>query len=822
MDLTIRYLLHGQPDKYNSEDKLYIISRSDSLWSKLAHNVLGTNESWRLIDKSLSESISEEKFEQIGITRLTPSAVIELLKQKLDYIDEIFAQISLSDDERRDILNEIGKNIDNNELWRLLPLHKSSENKLVGIKKNTYLENRDYKLNPQFPVKVILINQNSKIIHYPKEGWISQWSASAEMKILLKQSEDHNYAGSILRVLQSFPNVKREYRDELKNTQWLRLLNGYAIAPKSILRYPDYLRDHESYLIQFREGYRLVSDLSQLNYQPILNLFNESTEEETLLETLDQDSSIVKLEIIVKIISRNQGHNSSSLYDNKISRLRSTTWLLTIDNVFISPSQVIHSPELETEIQNIIDNTSNKDWITPLQLHNEIRDNQIVLKWLNNRLFIKNDEALEVIGGILSKFPEYYLGEFSRNEFSLKDALAVFNGIDDKILPAWNLIEQTSRIHGKEKCSRYILNSLLAQAIQESKLIDLLGWLSNGYEATNTQAITIYNQYLALAVNRENFGNSILPHILLLNRLGQWKSPRELCVNTPNIAEQYILDEKQEEIIQGYLDEVSRIDAQKAIDDQKGRQAQENTITLQDYFQDWHSHVYSEAIGAFICLIIGGNQESRKFTRTLLRNRDIDLLTERLLGSFVPRSFPISESRGETQEVKSLIGDISFHADKRTGKTNNIFVNNLDRHTNRFVLAHLNPSEYNREELSNLLKESARLLIQSVYQVSNVNESIDKVWGSLIKSEQLDVAVARNVILESADSIIKFLSVHNRHEGIKRIILDLNESISKREEYRTYNRDYQNIDLEIYSLKQQLGKILEDNSRENTASSIVL
>ena len=164
------------------------------------------------------------------------------------------------------------------------------------------------------------------------------------------------------------------------------------------------------------------------------------------------------------------------------------------------------------------------------------------------------------------------------------------------------------------------------------------------------------------------------------------------------------------------------------------------------------------------------------------------------MNSFFSRFSKLSEVlRGETQEVKSLIGDISFHADKRTGKTNNIFVNNLDRYTNRFVLAHLNPSEYNREELSNLLKESARLLIQSVYQVSNVNESIDKVWGSLIKSEQLDVAVARNVILESADSIIKFLSVHNRHEGIKRIILDLNESISKREEYRTYNRDYQNI-----------------------------
>ena len=57
------------------------------------------------------------------------------------------------------------------------------------------------------------------------------------MKILLKQSEDDNYAGSILRVLQASPNVKREYHDELKNTQWLRLSNGDEIAPTSILTY---------------------------------------------------------------------------------------------------------------------------------------------------------------------------------------------------------------------------------------------------------------------------------------------------------------------------------------------------------------------------------------------------------------------------------------------------------------------------------------------------------------------------------------------------------------------------------------------------------
>jgi hypothetical protein len=272
MDLAIRYLLHGQPDKYNSEEKLFIISRSDSLWSKLAHKVLEiTNESWRLIDSSLSESISEEKFEQIGITRLIPSEVIELLLKKLDYIEEIFAQISSSDNEkqeiynkRQDILNEIAKNIDNKELWRLLPLHKSSENEFVNIKENTYLQNPDPKLKKLEHkllkvLKVTLINENINILHYPKEGWISQWSASAAMRILLEQPEPHNYTELILDVLQLFPDVKNEYRDKLKNTRWLRLSGGDAIAPVNILTYPEYLTDFSKKL-----GSELGEQLCQL------------------------------------------------------------------------------------------------------------------------------------------------------------------------------------------------------------------------------------------------------------------------------------------------------------------------------------------------------------------------------------------------------------------------------------------------------------------------------------------------------------------------------------------------------------------------------
>ena len=82
MDLAIRYLLHGQADKYNSEEKLYIISSSNSLWKKLAEKLLSIKkDSWRLIDSTLATSIPESQFKQLGISPLTKDAVIDLLHE---------------------------------------------------------------------------------------------------------------------------------------------------------------------------------------------------------------------------------------------------------------------------------------------------------------------------------------------------------------------------------------------------------------------------------------------------------------------------------------------------------------------------------------------------------------------------------------------------------------------------------------------------------------------------------------------------------------------------------------------------------------------
>ncbi|MBD2613869.1 hypothetical protein H6G94_21760 [Nostoc punctiforme FACHB-252] len=823
MDLAIRYLLHGQADKYNNEEKLYIISSSDSLWKKLAEKLLSIkNELWRLIDSTLATSIPESQFQQLGITPLTKDAVIDLLHELHKQPENSIAQlinIQLDDHERKEILNEVGKNYNNKDLWKALPLHKTVEGNLVPITDNTYVENEQPLLSlKHLPLQITLITKDVNILHLSDEEWIPQWNASAAMSILLAQPNLHNYTQLILQLLQSSPEVRQKYNDRLRELPWLRLSSGQPISPQHIVKYPNYLKDYEKSLVELHEGYYLPSDLATVkgNYTYIDKLYQQFTDENILLDILAKQPSLYQ--VIVTIIDHKLKNQQNPNFDTStVQILQSTEWLITNNNIPAKPSQVLFLDELEPNIQNILNDVENTDWVTASQLNNEIIANQDVLKWLSHQLFIHGKDALKVVSEIISQFPQYYLGEFTKDEFTLETALEIFSGIPSHILPVWDLVNQIVKLRGKEFFQKHILPDIL-QPIPATQLINLLGWLSDNFLSTDTKSIELYNQYLTLAVNYQNFATDILPNILLLNNLGKWNSTQNLCVNIPNIAASHILDNTQEKIIKNYLVQVSQATQQQ--DDKQ----EDNIIdlNLEEYFQNWYYHVYSEAIGAFISLIAGNNEQLRRLAQAFLRNKNLDLVHHRLLGTIASRSFTIVESKGDTEQVPSLINGYSFIARKKEGKSESVFVNQLDPYTNKLVLSSIDISQYNKEELSNLLKESARDLIQNVYQVTEVNESLDSVWKSLTKSEQIDVPVARNVILRNVPFILKFLNVHRQDQQIQEILLELDKAISQLEEYRIYNQDFTSIDTNIYNLNQQLGDLLENNSSNQSISNIIL
>jgi hypothetical protein len=823
MDLAIRYLLHGQADKYNNQEKLYIISSSDSLWKKLAEQLLSIkNESWRLIDSTLAKSIPESQFQHLGISPLTKDAVIDLLHELHNQPENSISQlvnIQLDDHERKEILNEVGKNYENKDLWKALPLHKTVEGKLVPITANTYVNNEDFSLELQnFPLQVTLITKDLNILHLSDEEWIPQWNPCAAMSILLAQTNLHNYMQLILHLLQFSPDVRHEYNNTLRQLPWLRLLSGQPISPEYIVKYPSYLKDYEKSLVALHPDYYLPSDLAKVkgNYTYIDKLCQQFTDENILLDILAKQPSLYQ--VIVTIIDHKLNNKQNPNFDTStVQILQTTEWLITSNNIPVKPSQILSLNELEPEIQNILNDVENTDWVTASQLAHEILANQDVFKWLSQQLFIHSKDALKIVSEIIAQFPQYYLAEFTQDEFSLETALEIFRGVPSHILPVWDLVNQIVKLHGKEFFKKHILPDIL-QPIPEPRLINLLGWLSDNFTSTDTKAIELYNQYLILAVNSQNFATDILPNILLLNNLGKWKSTQNLCVNIPNIAASHILDNTQEKIIKNYLVPVSQANQEQ------DENQEENTIELhlEEYFQNWHYHVYSEAIGAFISLIAGNNDKLRKLAQAFLRNKNLDLVHRRLLGTIASRSFTIVESQGDTERVPSLIHGYSFIARKKEGKSENIFVNQLQPYTNKLVLSSIDISQYNREELSNLLKESARDLIQNVYQVTNLDESLDNVWTSLTKAEQIDVPIARNVILENVPNLLQFLQVHRQDEQIQQILSDLNKAIHQREEYRHYNQDLTQIETNIYNFKQQLGDLLENNSSNKDISHIIL
>ena len=542
-----------------------------------------------------------------------------------------------------------------------------------------------------------------------------------------------------------------------------------------------------------------------------------------------------------------------AILDNLINRqrtgfpqnlLKNKKWLITEDNREVAPSQVLYVPGIENEVKNLLSQLeeTDKGWITVSQLHPDIRPNEKVMGWLQDNLFIKGQAALEIIGKKASKLPSYSLGEFETNSFPLTEALAIF---PDEILPCWKLVKGLQLLDKRSIPSNYeilpcwglvkglrslkdrinFINSYLLKPMEEQQLIDLLNWISCHHTSPDTNTVKLYNHYLSLAIERTEFKSKVLPKICLLNRCRKWQDPRQLCVSISNINEQHILDEDQERILQDYLQAVSIADQQSSIIPTQSGNNRSNYQILEEYFADWKMYVYTEAIGVFLCLIAGEDEFVTQLAQTFLRNKDLNLLRKSLLDQVSPRSFSISISNLIQQQVPSLIRGINFEAQINSNSKidSNILVNELNINTTQLTLLPITDlSRYSKSDLSKKLKNSVKVLLKRVYKVENIDDRLEKIWGNLTKTDQLDFEVTKQVIFKSAPYIIRFLGVHNQNEQIKRILDEWNKAIHDLEEYRTYYGDYTVIDQNINNLGQNLDLFLflEDDDSANTSSLV--
>ena len=148
--------------------------------------------------------------------------------------------------------------------------------------------------------------------------------------------------------------------------------------------------------------------------------------------------------------------------------------------------------------------------------------------------------------------------------------------------------------------------------------------------------------------------------------------------------------------------------------------------------------------------------------------------------------------------------------------TNNpphLFVSRLAIDTTVLELLPIQPQNFQSSELINILKESTKKLLQEVYERNT--SSINQIWQDLIESDQLDIQVAKNFLLEGAPYVMRMLGVHEFIPSVHKILSIWDELCSEKAEMKQQNRPTQNIEKRINKLVSQLSELLEEESLES-------
>ena len=496
-------------------------------------------------------------------------------------------------------------------------------------------------------------------------------------------------------------------------------------------------------------------------------------------------------------------------------------WLPTAEGQVVAPEDVIHIPGMEQFIAELVPGLG-AGLVDTMALLPELRAHRAFAR-LTEIAFPNLDDALAMLGESMAERDDYHIGPLGAPRLAFEDFLDVFKDAPPNLLPARNVLVAADQCQYVGRVATVgALVPILAKPLAPSKTVDVLNHLASQHAAASPQrkdiVLKAHAAYLTAGVVDESFRALVLPRIKLLNRAKRWKSPEKLCVGIIGIADEDLLSEQQENILHAVLPESSVFQ-----DARSGGSSKAHTTTTQraddlpplwdlgvervrGYFKEWEDAVDAEVIGGFLALL-GDHPDMRKLAGDYLGNHDIDRVRGFL--NWTPLDLTISGGRigGYGQDVlqamayqRFVIEIVDIETDNlrvtsllgtpftaRLGRASELqtilvgsrlwdFPRSIDQRTgcqsNQLQLRRIRVADeegLSRQKLSELLRESARLLLNIVY--SQTPSNLDDVWNELAQSEQLDIRTAQNLLLDSAFFYLRQLGIQ-KNEKVRHILGD--------------------------------------------------
>ena len=490
-----------------------------------------------------------------------------------------------------------------------------------------------------------------------------------------------------------------------------------------------------------------------------------------------------------------------------VGRIRSERWLPSVSGTYFSPEDVIDFGG-DAGLDRILAQSPGS-FVTPTGLTFELQQHPF-FSCLREHYFSRAQAGVERLALALDELDAYQIGSVRFDDSaSLAQAARLLSSSSHL---GWRLLANLDDLIGAEVELMALASGMLHPMSLEATTA-LLVWVAN-QGPNNKELISVFNRYLKLFAEMEG-APAELHRLKLMNQAGKWAESGALAGRGVGIAPAYVLHQRQADILSHLLN--ARADV---IEDGAGElglpaatQPSATAAVLRDYFQNWSGRVAPALTGALV-LLFGGEDSVKALCRDLLGQHSREWLIAQLpwktavgvdsngTGAWL-RGYTLERALdyfrmtvrvhdSERVNVNSIIGtSISVEVDK---EFDSIFIDKPsycslggDRgYRVDLIVRKLDVDQLSDKELSRVLQASMGYLLREVYEQQGTG--LDDLWGQLDTADQVDIELARSLILRNIPFYLKQLGAH-KHPNLTAGLSRFRDEERKEQEHKGTSKE---------------------------------
>ena len=513
-------------------------------------------------------------------------------------------------------------------------------------------------------------------------------------------------------------------------------------------------------------------------------------------------------------------NNLPALVDDDIRELlRSKAWLPTDCSVLRSPPV---KPEDVIDLRGSLGDESHRlvaehrsahgpCFAVPDDIIAEVRDHR-AWERVRNEGFSSDFAGLERLELLLGDLPDYHIGAWQRQpkpeEVELLSCC--------ELLPGWRLLLETAATESFNLETAWNhLKQALSNEIRTERLVEVLNWLSEDDGQWNLRK-SIHDAYLQQLASHHRIAHDHLRDLRLASVDGQWRTPAELCAGVHGVVHAALLDTRHANILGELVYREGRRSEQadsSGVRPDTGKEVRKAAPTrLRDFFEEWDSGLVPQPMIGVLLALLG--PDMRELSDEYLQPHSFDWVAKKLpwggapSGTLRQRQLELIQAdirleTGAAVDVRNLLGEpIRAALDQDAHTLLAGAVRWQGGNAAMIPLRGIDPSRFEAERLREVLRATAEQLSRELHNQADAD--FGALWKELDRSDQLEVGVARRLILDHLPLYLRQLSVKSARIEERLAICDM----SRRRLAET-EADGQPVESDRKELSQALDRLAD-------------